>query len=109
MEYNYENQEECFHKLPCGICRLTNMPCPKVKSNTPTYISNTSNPLTPEEVKQRFIVVTDDKDFNCPNWNSVRQVFENNEINNYIIRYYEGDQFKGGYTYKALEEKLGVK
>ena len=33
---NYDTQN-CFSRLPCGLCRLTNAMCPFMKSNTPIY------------------------------------------------------------------------
>lgn len=38
-----ENQEDCYMRLPCGICRLTMTDCPKVSH---TY-SNLQSTLTP--------------------------------------------------------------
>lgn len=39
-----ENQEYCYLRLPCGICRLTMTDCPKL--NQLTYIT-TSTGITP--------------------------------------------------------------
>lgn len=39
-----ENQEYCYLRLPCGICRLTMMDCPKL--NQLAYIT-TSTGTTP--------------------------------------------------------------
>lgn len=32
LSYNYEDILQCPHLLPCGICRLTFIACPKYKS-----------------------------------------------------------------------------
>ena len=35
----------CWHRLPCGICKLTNQPCPKTCSSSPTVTWNTIAPF----------------------------------------------------------------
>ena len=116
----FKQYEECFNRLPCGICKLTNMPCPKITNYEPNKINynyigdKTTNHIISEdinldEVNQKFLIVTDEADFGCNSWNEVKEIFENNPINSYIIKYYERDKYKGGYTFKELKEKLGVK
>ena len=53
-----ENQEYCYLRLPCGVCRLTMTNCPKVSkvyySITPTWVSSTCevNTHTNNEVEK---------------------------------------------------------
>lgn len=32
----------CWHRLPCGICKLTNLPCPKAQAQQPTITWTTN-------------------------------------------------------------------
>ena len=52
-----ENQEYCYLRLPCGICRLTMTNCPKVSGVywiTPTWVSTNCevNTYTNNEVPE---------------------------------------------------------
>lgn len=149
----FKQYEECFNRLPCGICRLTNMPCPKVTNYEPNKITCTLNSSYEEQLdkeleekcnkitkdlpegfkavakkettetgeqkitfsvvktKERFEVITNSYNYTCYDLDAVIDKV-NEAINtgySYIIRYYVGDTFKGGYNLEELKEKLGVK
>ena len=40
----------CWHRLPCGICKLTNLPCPKAQAQQPTitWTTNKIEDLKPD-------------------------------------------------------------
>ena len=42
----------CWHRLPCGICRLTNQQCPKLNNSQPYgTLTNTLNNTTGDAPK----------------------------------------------------------
>lgn len=119
----FQQYEECFNRLPCGICRLTNMPCPKITNYEPNRITcnhigdpvdtKTTNHITSEVInRERFEIITDKYNYRCFTLEEVTDAV-NKAIKEgssaYIIRYYVGDVFKGGYNLEELKEKLGVK
>ena len=113
-------EEDCPSRLPCGICRLTNMPCPKMKKEYITWISNKSTSPYQDNLNhsesnfkkegtlpptEEYFIITTDYEYKCNTLNEVEDKMK--EVSSpYIIRYYKYGVFQGGFNLEELQKEV---